>query len=71
MLLIPDILNVMQKNWKVSCSLLREEQISKVVSHMKTLNCVLQAEPSSLHYYCTVMFHSCIVLPPVGHTSNH
>ena len=24
-----------------------------------------------LHYCCTVMLHSCIVLPPVGHSSNH
>ena len=27
--------------------------------------------PPSLHYYCVVMLHSCIVLPPVGHSSNH
>jgi hypothetical protein len=33
--------------------------------------CMLQAEPPSLHYYCTVVLHSCIVLPPVGHSSNH
>ena len=31
----------------------------------------LQAEPPSLHYYCAVVLHSCIVLPPVGHSSNH
>ena len=40
------------------------------VSHMKTLNCMLQAGPPTLHYYCA-MLHSCIVLPPVGHSSNH
>jgi len=33
--------------------------------------CMLQAGPPSLHYYCVVMLHSCIVLLPVGHTSNH
>ena len=41
------------------------------VSHMKTLNCMLQAGPSSLHYYCSVVLHSCIVLSPIGHSSNH
>jgi len=38
---------------------------------MKTLNCMLQAGPPSLHYYCAVMLRSCIVLPPVDHSSNH
>ena len=33
--------------------------------------CMMQAGPPSLHYYCTVMSHSCIILPPVGHFSNH
>ena len=33
--------------------------------------CMLQAGPPSLHYYCAVVLHSCIVLPPVGHSSNH
>jgi len=41
------------------------------VNHAKTLNCMLQAGPSSLHYYSAVVLHSCIVLPPVGHSSNH
>jgi len=41
------------------------------VSHMKTLNCMLQAGPPPLHYYCTIVLHSCIVLPPIGHSSNH
>ena len=27
--------------------------------------------PPSLHYYCAVVLHSCIVLPTVGHSSNH
>ena len=31
---------------------------------------MLQAGPPSLHY-CAVVLHSCIVLPPVGHSSNH
>jgi hypothetical protein len=31
----------------------------------------LQVGPSFLHYYCAVVLHSCIVLPPVGHSSNH
>ena len=33
--------------------------------------CLLQAGSPSLHYYCAVLLHSCIVLPPVGHSSNH
>ena len=33
--------------------------------------CMFQAGPPSLHYYCAVVLHSCIVLPPVGHSSNH
>ena len=32
---------------------------------------MLQAGPPSLHYHCAVVLHSCIVLPPVGHSSNH
>ena len=32
---------------------------------------MLQAGPPFLHYYCAVVLHSCIVLPPVGHSSNH
>jgi len=27
--------------------------------------------PPSLHYYCAVLLHSRIVLPPAGHSSNH
>jgi len=38
---------------------------------MKTLNCMLLAGPPSLYYYWTVLLHSCIVLPPVVHPSNH
>jgi len=38
---------------------------------VKTLNCMLQVGPPSLHYYCTIVLHSCIVLPPVGHSSSH
>jgi len=41
------------------------------VSHKKTLKCLLQAGPSSSHYYCAVVLYSYIVLPPVGHSSNH
>jgi hypothetical protein len=33
--------------------------------------CMLQAGPPSLHYYCSVVLHSCNLLPPVGHSSNH
>jgi hypothetical protein len=32
---------------------------------------MLQAGLPSLHYHCTVVLHSCIVLPSVGHSSNH
>jgi hypothetical protein len=27
--------------------------------------------PPFLHYYCAVVLHSCIVPPPVGHSSNY
>jgi hypothetical protein len=33
--------------------------------------CMLEAGPPSLHYYCAVLLHSRIVLPPAGHSSNH
>jgi len=33
--------------------------------------CMLQAGPPSLQYYCAVVLHSCIVLQPAGHSSNH
>ena len=33
--------------------------------------CMLQVGPPFLHYYCAVVLHSCIVLPRVGHSSNH
>ena len=33
--------------------------------------CMLQAGPPSLHYYWAVVLNSCIVLAPVGHSSNH
>ena len=33
--------------------------------------CILQAGPPSLHYYCAIVLHSCTVLPPVSHSSNH
>jgi hypothetical protein len=32
---------------------------------------MLQGGSPSLHYYCAVVLHSCIVLPPVGHSSNN
>ena len=33
--------------------------------------CMLQAGPPLLRYYCAVVLHSCILLPHVGHSSNH
>ena len=33
--------------------------------------CMLQAGPSSLHYYCALVLHSYIALPPVSYSSNH
>jgi len=33
--------------------------------------CMLQEGPPFLHYSCVVVLHSCILLPPVGHSSNH
>jgi len=35
------------------------------------LLCMLQVGPPSLHYCCAVMLLSSIVLPPIGHSSNH
>jgi hypothetical protein len=35
------------------------------------LLCMLQVEPPSLHYYCAVVLHSCIIVPPAGHSLNH
>ena len=32
---------------------------------------MLQAGPPSFRYYCAVVLHSCILLPHVGHSSNH
>jgi uncharacterized Tic20 family protein len=31
--------------------------------------CMLQAGPPSLRYYFAVVLHSCMILPPVGHSS--
>ena len=39
--------------------------------HTVLLRCMLQVGPPALHYYCAVVLHSCIVLPPPGHSSNH
>jgi hypothetical protein len=33
--------------------------------------CILQAGPPTLHYYCAVVLHSCILLPRVDHSANH
>ena len=33
--------------------------------------CMLQVGPPSLYYCCAVVLRSSIVLPPVGHSSNH
>ena len=35
------------------------------------LGCMVQVGPPSLHYCCAVVLLSSIVLPPVGHSSNH
>ena len=32
---------------------------------------MLQVGPQSLHFCCTIPWHSSIILPPVGHSSNH
>jgi hypothetical protein len=34
-------------------------------------SCMLQERPPSLHYNCAVVLHRCILLPHVGHSSNH
>jgi len=45
--------------------------LKKWMTDAVLLWCVLQVGPPSLHYYCAVVLHSCIVLPPVGHSSKH
>jgi hypothetical protein len=35
------------------------------------LRCVLQAGRPSLPYYCAIVLHSCIILPPVSHSPKH
>jgi hypothetical protein len=35
------------------------------------LRCMLQAGRPSLPYYCAVVLHSWIILPPVSHSPNH
>ena len=48
-------------------SLLKKRMTERAV----LLWCMLQARPPPLNYYCAVVLHSCTVLPPVGHFSNH
>jgi len=45
--------------------------LKKLMTDAVLLWFMLQAGPPFLHYYCAVVLHSCIVLPPVGHSSNH
>ena len=45
--------------------------LKKRMTDAVLLWCMLQGGPPSLHYYCAVVLNSCIVLPPVGHSSNH
>jgi len=42
----------------------------KCESH-ENLKLHVEVGPPSLHYYCAVVLHSCIVLPPVGHSSHY
>ena len=44
--------------------------LNKRLTDSVLLWCMLQAGPPSLHYYCAVVLRSCIVLPPVSHSSN-
>ena len=45
--------------------------LKKRMTDAVLLWCMLQAGPPFLHYYCALVLHFCIVLPPVGHSSNH
>ena len=45
--------------------------LEKPITDTVLLWWMLQVGPPSLHYSCAVVLHSCIVLPPVGHPSNH
>ena len=45
--------------------------LKKRIQNALLLWCMLQVGPPSLHYYCAVVLHSCIILPPVDNSSNH
>ena len=45
--------------------------LKKRMTERSSFWCMLQAGPPSLHYYFAVVLHSCIILPPVGHSSYH
>jgi hypothetical protein len=40
--------------------------LKKRMTERSSFWCMLQAGPPSLHYYFTVVLHSCIMLPPVA-----
>jgi hypothetical protein len=45
--------------------------LKKPMTELSSFWCMLQAGPPFLHYYFAVVLHSCIILPPVGHSSYH
>jgi hypothetical protein len=45
--------------------------LKKRMTERSSFWCMIQAGPASLNYYFAVVLHSCIILPPVGHSSYH
>jgi hypothetical protein len=45
--------------------------LKKLMTERSSFWCMLQAGLPYLHYYFAVVLHSCITLPPVGHSSYH
>jgi len=45
--------------------------LKKQLTEAILLWCMFQDRQPYLQYYCTVVLHSCTVLPPIGHSSNH
>jgi hypothetical protein len=45
--------------------------LKKQMTERSSFWCTLEAGPPTLHYYFAVVLLSCIILPPVGHSSYH
>jgi len=66
---LPSSVHLLQ--WQTCITILKKFDGFRPSFTAVLLWCMLQVGPPSLHYYCAVVLHSCIVLPPVSHSSNH